>query len=126
MRQSEGMTESPTASSYHYVVDEPLLRTITAEIQATIPGAEVRLFGSRARGTARPDSDLDLLVTVPDEWLYAHSRFEETGDLSRKLAQYRIPIDLLIYSVREVRDRRQYSQHVVSEAYRYGRELHAL
>jgi len=69
MRQTEGMTESPTASSYHYVVDEPLLRTITAQIQATIPGAEVRLVGFRARGTARPDSDLDLLVTVPDEWL---------------------------------------------------------
>ena len=35
-------------SSYHYVVDEPLLRTIVAEIQAAITGAEVRLFGSRA------------------------------------------------------------------------------
>jgi hypothetical protein len=38
-------------SSYHYVVDESLLRTIAAEIEAAIPGAEVRLFGSRARGT---------------------------------------------------------------------------
>ncbi|WP_411875811.1 nucleotidyltransferase domain-containing protein [Vulcanococcus limneticus] len=60
------MAASSRSSSYHYVVDEPLLRTITAEIQAAIPGAEVLLFGSRARGTARPDSDLDLLVTVPD------------------------------------------------------------
>ncbi|WP_411870043.1 nucleotidyltransferase domain-containing protein [Vulcanococcus limneticus] len=120
------MAASSCPSSYHYVVDEPLLRTITAEIQAAIPGAEVRLFGSRARGTARPDSDLDLLVTVPDAWLASHSRFEETGDLSRKLAQHRIPIDLLVYSHAEVRDRRQYSQHVVTEAYRYGRELHAI
>ncbi|MFI0402764.1 MAG: nucleotidyltransferase family protein [Cyanobium sp.] len=43
-------------------MDEPLLRTIAAEIRAAIPGAEVRVFGSRARGTERPDSDLDLLV----------------------------------------------------------------
>ena len=64
MRQTDPMTASTTPSSYHYVVDEPLLRTIAAEIQAAIPGAQVRLFGSRARGTARPDSDLDLLVTV--------------------------------------------------------------
>ena len=119
------MAASSRPSSYHDVVDELLLRTIAAEIQAAIPGAEVRLFGSRARGDARPDSDLDLLVTVPDAWLASHSRFEETGNLSCKLAHHRIPIDLLVYSHAEVRDRRQYSQHVVTEAYRYGRELHA-
>ena len=118
---------APTArpSSYTYVVDEPLLRTIAAEILAAIPGAEVRLFGSRARGNERPDSDLDLLVTVPDEWLAAHSRFEETGELGSKLAHHRIPIDLLLYSHQEVQDRLQHRQHVVVEAYRHGRELHA-
>ena len=55
MRQTDSMAASSRTSSYHYVVDEPLLRTITAEIQAAIPGAEVWLFGSRARGTAQPD-----------------------------------------------------------------------
>lgn len=33
------MSASARPSSYHYVVDEPLLRTITAEIQAAIPGS---------------------------------------------------------------------------------------
>ena len=83
----------PTArpSSTSYVVDEPLLRTITAEIQAAIPGAEVRLFfGSRARCTERPDSDLDLLVTVPDDWLAADSRLMETDALGCNLAHHRI------------------------------------
>lgn len=28
---------------------------------------EIWLFGSRARGTARPDSDWDLLAVVPDD-----------------------------------------------------------
>jgi len=125
MRQTEAMATSSRPSTYSYVVDEALLRTITAEIQAAIPGAEVRLFGSRARGTARPDSDLDLLVTVPDAWLASHSRFEETGDLAEKLAHHRIPIDLLLFSHHEVKDRLQYRQHVVTDAYRHGRELHA-
>ncbi|CAK6696458.1 hypothetical protein OGCDGJMD_02045 [Cyanobium usitatum str. Tous] len=120
------MTATARPSSYHYEVDEPLLSSIAAEIQAAIPGAEVRLFGSRARGTARPDSDLDLLVTVPDAWLASHSRFEETGSLGHKLAHHRIPIDLLLYSHREVQERRLSSQHVVTEAYRDGRELYAL
>lgn len=114
------------------MVDEPLLRTIAAKIQAAITGAEVCLYscgeacgyGSRARGNERPDSDLDLLVTVPDEWLASHSRFEETDALGWKLAHHRIPIDLLLYSHQEVRERRQHRQHVVVEAYRHGQELH--
>ncbi len=126
MRQTHPMATSSRPSSYHYVVDEPLLRTIAAEIQAAIPGAQVRLFGSRARGTERPDSDLDLLVTVPDEWLGSRSRFEETGDLCRKLAHHRIPIDLLLYSDAEVQERRQYIQHVVTEAFHNGRDLYAI
>jgi predicted nucleotidyltransferase len=126
MRQTHPMATSSRPSSYHYVVDEPLLRTIAAEIQAAIPGAQVRLFGSRARGTERPDSDLDLLVTVPDAWLACHSRFEETGDLCRKLAHHRIPIDLLLYSDAEVQERRQYIQHVVTEAFHNGRDLYAI
>jgi len=92
------MTASARPSSTSNVVDEPLLRTIAAEIQTAIPGAEVRLYscgeafgyGSRARGTERPDSDLDLLL----------------------------------YSHQEVQDRLQHSQHVVKEAYSHGQELH--
>jgi len=118
------MSASARPSSYSYVVDEPLLRTIAAEIQAAIPGAQVRLFGSRARGTERLDSDLDLLVTVPDEWLASHSRFEETDALGWKLAHHRIPIDLLLYSHQEVQDRLQHRQHVVKEAHSHGQELH--
>ena len=110
-------------SSYHYVVDEPLLRTIAAEIQAAIPGAEVRLFGSRASGTARPDSDLDLLVIVPDAWLASHSRLEQTDALGWKLAYHRLPIELLLFSASEVAQRRHGSSNVIAEAFRYGRRI---
>jgi len=123
MRQTDPMTASTTPSSYHYVVDEPLLRTIAAEIEAAIPGAQVRLFGSRARGTERPDSDLDLLVTVPDEWLASHSRFVETDVLGWKLAYHRLPIELLLFSASEVEERRHGRQNVIAEAFRYGRRL---
>jgi predicted nucleotidyltransferase len=117
------MITSAISSRYSYVVDEPLLCSITAEIHAAIPGAEVRLFGSRACGTERPDSDLDLLVTVPDEWLAAHSRFEATDALGWKLAHHRLPIELLLYSASEVEERRHGRQNVIAEAFRYGRRL---
>ena len=117
------MAAPARSSSYSFVVDEPLLRTIAAEIQAVIPGAEVRLFGSRARSTERPDSDLDLLVTVPDEWLASHSRFEETDALGWTLAHHRLPIELLLYSASQVEERRHGRQNVIAEAFRYGRRL---
>lgn len=117
------MSASASPSSTSYVVSEPLLRMIAAEIQAAISGAEVRLFGSRARGTERPDSDLDLLVTVPDEWLATHSRLEETDALGWKLAHHRLPIELLLYSASEVEERRQGRSNVIAEAFRYGRRL---
>ena len=67
--------------------------------------------------------DLDLLVTVPDEWLAAHSRLEETDALGWKLAHHRLPIELLLYSASEVEARRHGVQNVIAEAFRYGRRL---
>ena len=48
---------------------EQRLAAMAAAIHELIPAAEVRLFGSRAHGQARPDSDVDLLITAPDAWL---------------------------------------------------------
>lgn len=42
---------------------------MAAAIRRLIPTAEVRIFGSRAMGDARPNSDIDLLITAPDSWL---------------------------------------------------------
>ncbi len=43
------------------------LATLLARIEATYHPEQVWLFGSRARGDARPTSDWDLLVVVPDD-----------------------------------------------------------
>jgi hypothetical protein len=40
------------------------VRAIATGNAAAIPEAQVRLFGSSARGTSRLDSDVDLLITV--------------------------------------------------------------
>ncbi len=42
-----------------------LLRRVKAAVQALEPEAEVILYGSRARGTARADSDWDFLILLP-------------------------------------------------------------
>jgi len=50
-------------------------------------------FGSRATGTARLDSDLDLAVIVPDVE-YTH---EAIGAMYRALQGLGTPVDLLVY-----------------------------
>lgn len=47
---------------------DPLIAAIKAKAAEILPkGSRVALYGSRARGDARPDSDWDLHILVPDE-----------------------------------------------------------
>jgi predicted nucleotidyltransferase len=45
--------------------DRRLLEMFAARVRALVPAASIRAFGSRVRGTAHPESDLDLCVVVP-------------------------------------------------------------
>jgi predicted nucleotidyltransferase len=47
--------------------DRALLTHCREAVGAVVPHAEVILYGSRARGDARADSDYDLLVVVEGE-----------------------------------------------------------
>ena len=99
---------------------DPRILQIAAAIRAEIPQSDVRLFGSRARGQERPDSDADLLIIVPDAWLAQHSRLVVLGRLSRKLSSHRLPLDLLMYSQSEVAARSSSRQAVTTVACREG------
>lgn len=42
-----------------------LLNRVKAAVRDLVPSAEIILYGSRARGTARADSDWDFLILLP-------------------------------------------------------------
>jgi predicted nucleotidyltransferase len=42
------------------------VRRVVARVVEEVQPLRVILFGSRAKGTARPDSDIDLLVVMPE------------------------------------------------------------
>jgi predicted nucleotidyltransferase len=103
---------------------EQRLASMAVSIRQLIPAAEVRLFGSRARGEARPDSDVDLLITAPDDWLALHDRFDLLGELWGAVAQPGLSADLVLHSCSEARRRAQQPGSVVDEAMRQGVLLH--
>ena len=115
-----------TAASYPPAARpiDPRMSAVASGSAAAIPDAQVRLFGSRARGTDRPDSDVDLLITVPDAWLERHDRVRVLGDLWRRCSSHRLPLDLLLYSESEVSQRLQYRSAVTTRAYEEGILLH--
>jgi predicted nucleotidyltransferase len=79
------------------MTDEDLIEEVGRRLRAAAPGADIILFGSRAHGGARPDSDLDLLVIEPD---FAR-RGEEYGRLRKELRGLGVSVDLVIYRRRE-------------------------
>ncbi|MCB9673452.1 MAG: nucleotidyltransferase domain-containing protein [Alphaproteobacteria bacterium] len=48
-------------------IDDPALERLLRRVVDVMRPLEVWLFGSRAEGRARPDSDYDLLVVLPDD-----------------------------------------------------------
>ncbi len=45
----------------------PELRPLLDRIEAAYHPVDIVVFGSRARGDARPDSDWDIIVVLPDD-----------------------------------------------------------
>jgi predicted nucleotidyltransferase len=69
-----------------------LYQDITRRIVASANPVKVILFGSRARGTAHPGSDLDLLVIERDPV----SARQEAIRLRRLLRDLEIPVDIIV------------------------------
>jgi len=80
----------------HAVNDKAIESVARALLRAAPEGSRVILFGSHARGIARPDSDIDFLVVEP----VVEDRFAETYRLRKAieevLADELQPVDLVI------------------------------
>ncbi|MCC8070852.1 MAG: nucleotidyltransferase domain-containing protein [Bacteroidales bacterium] len=80
------------------------LKKIKAVLQRVAPQAEVILFGSEARGEARPDSDFDLLILEETKVTYERL-LEITGPLYTLLWEENINVSPIVMTRSEWYDR---------------------
>ena len=81
---------------------------------------KIILLGSRARGSARPGSDVDLLVIAAS----AAPRWERAAPLYGYLRHFLFPIDIVVYTPEEIREWSGVPEAFVPRALAEGKVLY--
>ena len=100
------------------------LRSIADQIVLAADPVKVILLGSRARGTERPDSDIDLLVVAERPINTRWNRRKAIGDLYRSITSFGLPVDILLFTPDEISRWSGAKNHVVYHALTEGSVLY--
>ena len=103
------------------MVDRALIeRAAQALADAAHPPVKVILFGSYARGTARPDSDVDFLVVESE---INGGRLHEAARLSTLVGRMLVPADVVVADPAHVEHWAETPGTLVNEALTSGEVL---
>ena len=105
----------------HPMNETALLDEIVRRIRSVVQPTRIVLFGSRARGEARPDSDIDLLVEVPD----GHHRSNAEADIYERLVGVPAGVDVVVVTTSDIERYGDAPGLVLATALHEGRVLHA-
>jgi uncharacterized protein len=104
-------------------LEDGLQQRLEAALQQIAADATVQalvLFGSRATGTARPTSDVDLLVVERTPHLEGEAKVASWWRHFRPLQQLPISVDLVVSGSADAARLAGSRWHVISEAARHG------
>ncbi len=105
------------------VTDAVLDRMVQAIVDEVDP-EQIILFGSRARGDQREDSDIDLIVVEAEPFGPERSRHREMVRLYHAITGSGVSTDLLVFSQEDVEYWRDSLNHVLARALREGQVLY--
>lgn len=101
-------------------LDRALARIVKRLVSRFNPD-QIILFGSRARGTAHPESDIDLLVVLP---LRGSKRAKQV-EMRLALHDIRVPKDIIVVTPEEVARQRHVVGTLIKPALQEGKVLYA-
>lgn len=106
------------------ISSEELLAEAVSRIIHEIHPERVILFGSRARGDERADSDVDLLVVASEETIRQYGRRRLLARFWSAMGRLPASFDFLLFSPGEIARWRDSVNHVVCHALREGKVLY--
>ena len=101
-------------------VTEDILHELVRRIVGAAEPKRIILFGSAARGTLGPHSDLDFLVIMPDG---VHRR-RTAQTIYRALSGLGVAKDVVVVTEKDVEEHGKNPSLVIYPALREGRELY--
>lgn len=103
-------------------VQDPILDKITAWFKAEYSPLRIFLYGSRAQGTHRPDSDYDFVLVVPKN--DKRDRYRVMASISSILRQkFDVEVQAWIYSEAEFNDWKDEFSSIPETALNTGIEI---
>jgi predicted nucleotidyltransferase len=97
------------------------LKRMTDRIVTEFHPDRIIMFGSHARGTAGPDSDVDLLVVMP----VIGSKREKAVEIAIALRDFAVPTDIIVTTPEDFEWRKDIVGTIERPAAREGKVLHA-
>lgn len=101
--------------------DPEKLDELVRRIVEAVHPLRIILFGSAARGEMTPDSDVDVLVVMPE----GTHRLHTASDLHMRMIGLHMPVDILVTTEESLERHRDNIGLIYRTVLREGRELYA-
>ena len=102
------------------MIPQEKINEVVERIVKNVQSGKVVLFGSYAYGEPDEDSDLDILV-IKESVLPRHERVRE---IKKYLRGIKIPVDLIVYTPKEIDEWRGVKNSFINEVMEKGKVLY--
>ena len=100
--------------------EEREIKHVATLLGDSVNASRIILFGSHARGEAKENSDVDLMIIVESNL----PRFKRSRDLYKLLRPYPFGMDLLVYTPEEIERGKKSHISFISTVLREGKTVY--